>query len=80
MNEGDENYCALYIDGEKSFESWTDDVVEPDKLLQSLFSKLNGKPMEYLSIEYTNRPFYDDDENVIPHEWPDRLPLLNEED
>jgi hypothetical protein len=79
MNEGDGDYCALYIDGKKSFESWSGPI-DPDELLQALFSKLNGNPMTHMSIEHTNLPFYDDDENELSrHGWPDELPTSDEE-
>lgn len=79
MNEGDGDYCALYVDNEKAFESWTGPT-DVEDLLRHLTVRLNGRPIDHLSVEYTNLPFYDDDENELEkQEWPATIGDLPED-
>ena len=76
MNEGDGDYCALYADNKLVMDAWSGGMQVED-----LLPKLVGMTIESLTIENTNLPFYDEDENVRDgHEWPATIEDLGDDD
>ena len=74
MNEGDNDYCALYVDNNKVYEEYGQAT-----LVEDVLSKLVGVTVESVSIEYTNLPFYLEDETPLDkHEWPATIDDLPE--
>lgn len=75
MNEADGMYCALYADNRLVLDGW--EGMQPEDLLP----RLVGVTIESVTIENTNLPFYDDDENELEHQaWPATIDDLPEDE
>ena len=76
MNEGDGDYCAVYVDNRLLLDSWSGGMQVED-----LLPKLVGLTIESVTIENTNLPFYDEqDEGMVEQRWPATIEDLEDED